>query len=172
MRRLIHLNLLVFFSCTLFLVLFPKTNLYYFLEKNLLKYNVILSNENTTENLMSLDVNNVDVYYRKSPFAIIEKSSFLCTLFVNKITLENVTLSKVPLTINFLEFNYGTMNPTNIDIQSYGSFGKLNGKVNLLDRKVNLILHLKSKELLNSEYAYLIKKMKYSKGEYRYEYKF
>lgn len=164
----VYLFLLIFFI----LLLLPKESLYNYLEHKLSSTNIIVSNEQRKERLLSLDVNNSDIYYEGIKVANIREVSFLTLLFYNEINMKNIEVLDslaviIPPSIKNVNIKYSILDYKNIHINSAGSFGKLEGTFNILNTK--LTLNLDASKLMKTKYLKLLKSMKFKDGKYIWE---
>jgi len=106
-KGLIYLLYFVIFIFSL-VIFIPKINIYYYFENQLTKYEVILSNENIKEQLTTLNIGNIEVYFKNSKVALINK----------------------------IEFNYDILSPLNIEINIVIENEIVNGKIDLLSKRI------------------------------------
>jgi len=132
--------LLVWF---ILIILMPKQELYYKLEQELNKNDIIINEKRIEEGLFSLTLYDSDVYIKGIKLATVKKIEFLTFLAYTRILLEELYLddslkSMFPTQIDKAKFIHTALNPIYVDISSEGSFGKLSGIVNLEERVVRV----------------------------------
>ncbi|APW64566.1 MULTISPECIES: hypothetical protein [Arcobacteraceae] len=163
-----YLVLLLFFIITLL----PKESLYNLLEHKLSNEEVIISNEKRDEKLFVLNVSDAKIYYEGINVAVIDKMSFSTFLFFNNINISNVKVGEslsrmIPSLIENIDIKYSVLDFKNVKIQSYGSFGEINGKLDIFAKKI--ILELKASPIMKRKYSKLLKQMKLIDGKYIWE---
>ena len=170
-------KLLRFFAYTLFFVValmafVPKSSLYYLLEQNLKKYNVVISDEQLTESLLSLSIANANISTKGIDSAIIGKSDVTLLLFYNKFSFKDIKLSSIvetylPSKIASLEIDYSLFHPLTVEVNAEGDFGEASGSLHLLDRNASLVL--KPSKKMFGRYRKSLRSFKKNKnGEYTY----
>jgi hypothetical protein len=150
----------------------PKESVYYLLEKELLNYKVIVSNEAVIDRGFSLQLKHLDVYVESIQSAkVAEVKVSLFGLYnhieAKDIKLTSVAASFVPLQIADVKIDYTVFNPLHVILNATGAFGKIHGLVNIRDRNVHLILK-PSKLMLNKYRKTLQNFRKKADGEYEY----
>jgi hypothetical protein len=134
-----------FFLFILFLWLFsPKQELYYLLEKELKKNDIIISNETVKDTWFGINLQNADVYVkgvRMAQIADLELNIFFLhnTLTINEIKTNEAVHNVAPKVINQALVKYSIMNPLNIELNGLGSFGTLEGNVNLIEKEITVL---------------------------------
>lgn len=172
MVKLFRFLLYVLFFLLTLMYFMPKQSVYYFAERELQKYNIVVSHETVDDNGLSLQVSNLDIYAQSIKSAHVHKLTIslfgLYNSFEAKgIKLESVVESMLPLEINKVSATYSILNPVNIILESEGAFGSISGSANIIDRKV--VLLLKPSKLMVSKYRATLSNFKKLKGgEYEY----
>ena len=166
-----------FFAYTIFFVLAlmifsPKSSAYFFMEANLKKFDVVISNEILKENTFSLDVRNLHISVKGIDSATIKKVNFKFLILFNSIKFQNIELSSlvtsfVPAKINEINISYTLFNPLYLNAHGVGRFGDIKVKINLLKRELRAVLK-PSQKMLRSYQNSLRNFKKDSKGEYVY----
>ena len=123
----------------------PKQELYYTLEKELLKQGVKINEKSIEEGLFSLTLSEVTLYAKGIQVATIEEVSFFSMLFYNSLSVNAVEVdddfkSFVPQNIEKTIIVQQILAPTKAYITSMGSFGLAEGTVDLTAHKVRLDL--------------------------------
>jgi hypothetical protein len=171
------MKFLKFFSYLLFfifaLILFvPKSNVYYFAEKNLKKVDVIISQETIQENFLSLSLKNLKVNVKAIDAGLIKGLDITLLGVYNKILISDIELSSVveaylPSKIEKIETTYTLLDPLVVHVLGNGLFGESSITFNLKTRE--LLVSLKPSKLMFSKYRKSLNKFKKSKnGEYIY----
>ena len=124
-------------------ILMPKTELYYLLEKKLAQQGIKLNEERMSEGLFSLHIEGLDVYVQGIKVAQIKEADVLTLLVYNRIKLKDVTLDpllkeKLPQHIDEVSLRHWIFAPTSIKLKAEDKWGEIDGKVSLLHKKVSL----------------------------------
>ena len=119
----------------------PKVELYYLLEKSLKEKNIIISNETITDTWYGLKVQNADFYVAGAKIATSAELNFNFFLLYNTLKIKEIKTytNLAPKEINQFNAIYSIANPFNIKLDGEGSFGILDGKVALKDRRVEIL---------------------------------
>ena len=134
-----------FFLSLILLWLFaPKVELYYLLEKSLKEKNIIISNETITDTWYGLKIENATLYVAGAKVAKAAQLNFNFFLFYNTLKINEIKMDKslsnmAPKEVNHFSAIYSVINPLNIILDAEGSFGVLDGTVNLKNRKVEIL---------------------------------
>lgn len=157
------------------LVLFPKEAAYNYLEKELVKKQVIISDEIREQKLFSLNIKDSKMYYQGIELANTSNVSISTFLLYSEIKIKDVKLldsfkQMAPSPISSLSLKHSILEYDKININAEGLFGKLLGNVDLLNRVVFLEL-IPSSRMKNS-YSRLLRNFKLKEGRYIYEYRF
>jgi hypothetical protein len=121
----------------------PKSELYYTLEKKLSEKDITLNEQRIDEGLFSLVVEDITVYVKGIPLASIDKMDFFTLLFYSSITIDRVELdevlhTKAPKLTKELKATHMIFTPTSLSLDANGTFGTVEGDVDLLDKKVHI----------------------------------
>lgn len=170
-------KLLRFFAYTLFfivaLILFtPKSSIYYLLEQNLKKFNVVISKEQLKESPLSLNITNANISINAIDSAIINECDITLLLFYNKLLFSNIKLSSIvetylPSKISSLEIDYSVLHPFILKANAEGDFGEVSTVLYFLDKSASVILK-PSKNMVSNYKNSLRYFKKNKKGEYTY----
>lgn len=160
------------FFILLLIYFIPKESLYYFVEKELQKEQVVLSDEEIVENLFSLELRGAKLSYRTIESLEVEMISVDIFLLYNSISLEGIKLSStassfVPLHLKKIDFSYTIFDPLVVSAKADGEFGEAEGEFNILDRNITMVL-TPSKLMLKNYKSSLKNLSKNESGEYRY----
>lgn len=168
-------------SFTLYLILFifalmyffPKISMYYFLEKELKRYDFIISDEELVDCGYTLRINGARLSVKSVEVANISQSDVKIYGVYNSVRLQDIVLSSaasafVPLNINNADISYTIFNPLNIKAHAVGEFGSADAKINIADRAVEIKL-IPSKKMLDEYKSTLANLKKSENGEYVYD---
>jgi hypothetical protein len=167
-----------FFAYFIFFILaliyfIPKTSIYYFIEKELKNYEIIISNEELQESSFNLHITAGTVSVKSVDSANIDQTDMKIYGLYNSIELQEIVLSKTissffPSKIKNATISYSVLNPVNIQAKALGEFGEADAQYNLLNK--TLYLKLKpSKKMLTNYRSTLSNLKKSENGEYIYE---
>jgi hypothetical protein len=125
------------------LLLMPKQELYYKLEKELAKNGIKINEKNIDEGIFSLTLNEADVYAKGIKLASIEKVKFFTLLFYTKVTLDTLHLddslkNMAPTQTEHATVTHAVWEPLNISVEAEGSFGGLSGVAALAEKTLRL----------------------------------
>ncbi|MCK4440962.1 MAG: hypothetical protein KAU90_03090, partial [Sulfurovaceae bacterium] len=84
-----------FFLLLIFLVIFsPKERIYYLLEKELAKNDIVISHEKFSDNLLGFTISDADIYVKDIKMAHIKSLDLYIFFFYNKLTIDSVHTDK------------------------------------------------------------------------------
>lgn len=166
-----------FLAYTLFfifalMVFIPKSSLYYLLEENMKKFDIVISKETLQENIFSLKVQNLEISFKDIHGAVIEEADITLLFFYNSLKFENIKLSSLleaylPAKIQELQVTYTIFKPLLVKIEAEGEFGEMQAEVDILER--NLSIKLQPTNIMLKQYKKSIKMFKKSQeGDYVY----
>jgi len=146
-----------------FLAFMPKTELYYLLEKELVKNDIRLNEKSIDEGIFSLSLKGVTLFAKGIHIANIEEIKIMTLLGYTHLSVEGVTFDallkgQAPKKIKNIDISHSVLSLTNIDIEGNGTMGELEGVVRLSDRKVRI--NFKEGTNLNSLRTFLKKDKK------------
>jgi len=172
-KKIVKFSLYVLFFLAAVLFFIPKVSLYYLAEKELKKYDVVVSNERVDDRGFTLSINSANVYVKSIKSANIVEINIKPFLLYNGVNVKNITLadtakSFVPLKIEQLNIEYSLFNPLNITANAKGEFGELEISVQVVERRVHLELQ-PSKLMLKSYQNTLRQLKKTENGGYVYD---
>ena len=170
-------KVLKFLAFTLFfllaLVVFtPKESFYFLIEKNLKKFDVVVSNEILENNFLSLGIKNLEISTKGVESATVSQADIMFLLFYNSLEFTNVKLSSLvdayaPSRVDKIEVTYTLFNPLVLHANAEGKFGEAEVAFNILDRELNV--SLSPSKVMLSKYRKTMKMMKKDEnGEYVY----
>jgi hypothetical protein len=166
-----------FFGYVIFFILalmyfMPKESIYYFAEKELKNYNVIIAHEAVKDSGFSLELKHLDIYVEAIESAKVDSVSISLFGVYNTIDANNVHLtealsSMLPVKIDKVNIRYSIFHPTEITLNAVGAFGTIDAKANLIERKVDALL--KPSSIMKRKYRSTLRNFKkQSNGEYEY----
>ncbi len=161
------------FFISMLLYFMPKVNLYYLLESQLKKEDVIVSNETLRERGFTLHISDADISLKSISTAIVTSTDINFFILYNKISLQDIQLSStaksfVPLHIDSIDVIYSFFNPLKINIYAKGEFGYLEGFFSL--SSMNLHLRLKPSKIMIQNNSNTLRSFKKEKnGEFSYD---
>ena len=170
-------KLMKFFAYLLFffgaLALFiPKSSIYYFVEKNMKQFGVVISNETLHSSMLSLNIENLEVSTKGIDTALIEEADITLLLFYNKLHFTNIKLSSIveaylPSKISNLDISYTIFNPLVVTLNAEGGFGVAQGTLNIMQRVVSI--SVEPSKIMLRRYKKSMRMLKKSEnGEYVY----
>ncbi len=151
----------------------PKVQLFYLLEQQIHKFDVVIDEKSVEDTGFSLKINSFDIYVKGIKSVNIEELKITPFLVYNYIGIKNIHLddtmkSFLPLDIESVDIKYSIFNPLNILIHAKGDFGEASAKVNILDKKVSA--SLEPSGIMKKRFSQTLKMLKKSKeGGYTYE---
>lgn len=127
------------------ILLMPKVEFYYALEKELAKYDVKLNEQQIDSGAFSLDIKDIDIYVKGVEVAHLDRLSISTLLFYTHSKLEKLTFSsflkgQVPDNIESIDIYHKIVNPLVVSMDANGSFGEARGKLSLATHKVRVNL--------------------------------
>lgn len=169
------LKLLAYFAFFILALIYfsPKESIYYFGEKGVEKYKVVLSGEKITDSGFYLDLNDVTVSYDSIQSAKVEDINVKMFLLYNSISAKNIKLSNIavsfiPLHVQSLDVSYTIFNPLVIGLNANGEFGEAKGEINILDRNITMVI-TPSKVMETKHQDTLANLKKNANGSYSYD---
>ena len=151
----------------------PKVQLFYLLEKEIQKFDVIVDEQSVEDRGFSLKLNKFDIYVKGIKSASIEELKLTPFLLYNSIEIKNIHLddtmkSFIPLDIKSVDIQYSIFNPLNITLKAQGDFGEASANLNILEKK--FFASLKASNIMKTRFSQTLRVLKKSKeGGYTYE---
>jgi len=132
----------------------PKANLYYLLEQELKKRDVVISEKNVSDKGFSLQLSDANVFVKSIKSANVKETDVKIFLLYNSIVLRDVTLSSaassfIPLKIEEIKIVYSILDPLNVKAYGVGEFGEAEASFNVMERRLRLELAPSQKMLKN-----------------------
>jgi len=116
----------------------PKQELYFLLEKELAKNDIVISNERFVDRWYGLEIYDADIYVKGIKMATTESLKLYIFFLYNKLSVTNTKIEVDPKSIDTLTAIFNVIKPYKIAIKSSGSFGTVDGGVYLMDKKLIL----------------------------------
>jgi len=125
------------------LIFMPKQEIYYALEKELAKQEIKINEKSIKEGVFSLSLNQASVYVKGVKIATIEELTLFTLLFYTRIELDSLLLDDslkfmAPQQTNKAIFSHAIFSPFDASVHAEGSFGVIDGKVDLKERKLHI----------------------------------
>ena len=155
------------------IVFFPKTNLFYLVEKELAPEKIYISNEKIESRPFGLDLREASLSYEGVQSMKVKKIEFLFLLFYNSANIEDIKLSSIivnywPQHIQSCKVEYMLFTPLMIKAIAKGDFGNLRAELALKTKHLKIFLK-PSKIMLQRYKKTLHYFKKLENGEYLYE---
>jgi len=171
-KKLSKFFMYVLFFIFALIIFAPKASLYFLLEENLKKFDIVVSDESLEDKFFSLELTNLNVTVKGVESAHVEEADVTIFLLFNNIELQNIELSSLvdsfmPAKIDTIKLSYTLFNPLVVKGEGNGEFGKTTMNLNLLSRELKLLLK-PSKKMLHSYQNSLKMFKKDTNGEYSY----
>ena len=121
----------------------PKKSLYYLLEKELEKSNIVISDEKISQNPVGLKIEDGKLYVDNTYIGNLESLSLLTTVAYNNIRVQefkpNESIKKMmPISVTDANITYALWNPMEVTISIVGDVGRVKGGLNILEKKIHL----------------------------------
>jgi hypothetical protein len=146
-----------------FLLFMPKNELYATLEQKLASYDIKFNEESIEEGMNTLILKDVSVYVKGIKVAQIGEVDFFTLLFYSSLSIKNVKIdealsSKLPSKANKIVLNNNILSVNTILVDANGSFGVVNGSIDIFNRKIALVFTEKGE--IDMIKSYLLKSEK------------
>jgi hypothetical protein len=150
-------------------LLAPKEEIYYLLEKTLKKNDIIISNETVKDKWFGLTIQNADIYVKGALMANVSELELNIFFFYNTLKVKGLTTDKVlhkdvPKNVEESSVIYSIVDPLHVKLNAFGSFGAMEGTVELLEKKISLLFPV-AKDI--KAFRKFLKKSE--TGEWKYE---
>ena len=184
MNKLIKFLKIIFFvvlTFVIFIATLPKENIYYKIEEQLLKSDLIIYDEAVNSSLNSLTIKNGIINYKGIDGATFRTITLNINIFSNDLIIKNLKTNQslqnlIPTSFDEIKISYSILKPTKILLKAKSKIGNVDGNIDLTISKLSLSFEPR-KNLSNNE-KNMIKFMKYKKtanskkGVYTYEYNY
>jgi len=139
-KKILIALVLIWFA---FIVLMPKQEIYYKLEKVLEKSEIKINEQKIDEGLFTLTLHNADIYVKGIKLATVEKVNFFTLLFYSNVNLDDLVLddslkSMAPTDIQNASASHIIVNPLSVSLSADGGFGSMDGYVKLADKTLRV----------------------------------
>jgi len=175
MKNTIKYSLLLILAI-LFLYLFmPKKELYYGIEKILIKQNIIISDETLRDNIFDLEIIDGKLYFQDvyvTTLSLKIKSYLINNSVVFKpFEISDDFIAFFPKRIDSFKINYSLLQPKIVKIEAKGDFGFAKGYIDLFKKSIYFDVNIS--KLLKQRYKNILHQLKQNKkGGYFYEYQY
>ena len=152
----------------------PKDRLFLYLEDRLKENYIDISQNKIVDNGFVTLAKDMKVNYDKLDIASLKSLKLYTFLFYNSLKAKNIELKEsvsmmMPKRVDFIKVSYFVFNPLNIYIYAKGDFGEADGFVDILHKKLSILV--KPSKIFKS-YHQTLSQMKKEKSGYRFEYRF
>jgi len=138
-KNIVIIIVVVWFGLVAFM---PKKALYYRLEEELAKQDIKLNEKLIDESLFSLRIEDVNVYVKGINIASIREINLFTLLFYSHLSIDEVNLDSslgmLAKDIGRSDIFHSISSPTNLVVDVNSSIAKVDGLVDLAQRKVRL----------------------------------
>lgn len=167
MKRFLY----VFYVVALLIIFIPKERIYFSIEAFLSDYHVFINNENFTNHLIYLDVENAALALDNQSLASIQKIQIAPFLFFNRLSISNLSFSPYyhsffPGSVDAIVLTYSILAPFEISIQGKGDFGQFRGEYDIINHKIRIVFE-PTYQL--RQYGFLVSKLHQEKEGLIYE---
>jgi len=145
--QVVKKTLIVLFVALLSLIVFsPKRELYYMLEEQLIKEDIIIHNEEIVDGLFTLRLNHPQIYFKGIRVAQIDSIEFWSILFYSKLSIGSIQLDEmlrrfISTKVDTLSLTHTISNPLELLIDGSGGFGTIDGYFLIKDRVVRVNIY-------------------------------
>ena len=147
--------ILVLYLSLLFFM--PKKEFYYFGEKELKKYSVIIGEEELRETLFTLKLNKGKLFFKNASVASFETINISTKLFLSSINIYNLKPELIPIELEKIELSHSILTPFVVDIDLVGDVAEGSGVIDLDKRVVKIVIKEKKSKSFNQLRRYLKK---------------
>jgi len=149
----------------IFMILLPKTPLWYALESQLKSYNIIIDDERINENLSSLEITQGTLYFGNMQIARMQEATLSVWLLHNTLSINDLYFANSLKMLQGIQIKsailaHSIITPLTLAIEASGSFGSLEGTIDLQTRKILLTIKPTAVLKQNSMIMRMLKKTK------------
>ncbi len=124
-------------------LLSPKEELFYLLEKELKKSDIIISNEIIKDRWYGVEILHGDIYFKGAKMAEVSELKLNIFFLYNRLIVKNIIINEAmakvaPEDIENIDIKYSILDPLHIKIDATGSFGVIDGTVSLMDKHISI----------------------------------
>jgi len=139
-KKITAILFVVWFVLILFM---PKEEIYFRVEQELVKNEIVLNEESRNEGLFSLSLKNVTVYVKGIPLVTAEEINFFTLLFYTCINVETLMIDEslktmTPTEVEHLHISQNILSPSDLKVKAEGPFGQASGSVDLNQRMFHM----------------------------------
>jgi len=125
------------------LAFMPKEELYYQLEQELKKNDIVINEKRMETGIFSLTVYGADIYIKGIKLVTVEEINFFTLLFYTSVDMDKVMIDDSLKTMTPTEIDKATLQhhiftPLSIGVEAEGVFGAVEGSINLNESIVRL----------------------------------
>ena len=126
-----------------FLMFMPKAEFYYALEEKLAEKDIRLNEGSIEEGIFTLTLRDVSLYAKGIELAKVKEIQLFTLLFYTSVTLDTLEVdealhSRVPAKTTEAKVSHMLFMPTVLSVDANGTFGSVEGDVDLLESSVRL----------------------------------
>ena len=135
-------------------IMSPKKELYFLLEKSLYEKGIVIDNEEIVEGILSLTIKHPSIYFNGLDMATVDEIRLWSLVLYTKLDFNNFKVTNElisDLSSDSIDISHSILSLTKIFITSSGQLGDVNGTVELKER----VIHL---DIPNGENADLFKR--------------
>jgi hypothetical protein len=142
---------LVVFWFALFIFM-PKEALYYALEEKLEAQGLKINEKSIETGMFSLNLIDADIYFKGINVAHVKKINIFTLLFTTNVNIKELTIDAslkafAPEKIDQANITHLLLSPMKVNILASGSFGNIEGVVDLKEKKLRLDFSNTTKEI-------------------------
>ena len=171
-------KIVFFFAYLLFFIVAliyftPKSSIYFALEEELKKYDIVVSGEEIIDNGFTLEIKSANVSLKSIESATLSQTSIKIFVLYNSLSFKDILLSStaksfVPLHVDVIEIVYSISNPFVVTAYGTGEFGKVEAEFDIVDR--NFHLDLMPSEVMQKGYRSTLSNLnKNDNGDFSYD---
>ncbi len=143
MQMVKNIFIALFVAWFALLIFMPKTQLYYKIEEELAKKNIVINEQSIDEGIFSLVLKQPSVYVKGIKVATLESINFFTLLLYTKVDLQSLILDDVfkatmPTNVDALTLTHAVWHLKDVKVNVNAPFGSVTGDINLNERLVHL----------------------------------
>lgn len=124
-------------------ILMPKQKFYYQWEETLRTQDIALNEKEIEEGFFGLSLKDVSVYVKGINVANIKEVNLFTVLFYSCVEVKGLHMddslkNMLPQEIQKTVFRHSVLDPFSVSVEAEGSFGAMEGKIDLTERTVHL----------------------------------
>lgn len=140
-----------------FILFMPKEQIYFKIEQELAKHDIVLNEESRSEGIFSLSLENVTVYIKGIPLITLKEVEFCTFLFYSSINLETIVIDEslkafTPTTLDNAQVSHMVLMPLDLHLEVNGPFGQANGNADMKERILRIdVEDIQALEMLSAK---------------------